>query len=473
MNIEIDTKIKKIENVKENNLKKFYIESYGCQMNFADSEVVASIISKEGYDSTTNLNDADLILLNTCSIREKAEITVRKRLESFNKLKRNNNNLKVGVLGCMAERLKSKFLDEEKIVDLVVGPDAYKDIPNLLNEINDGSNAVNVLLSKEETYGDISPVRLASNGVTAFVSITRGCDNMCTFCVVPFTRGRERSRDPKSILTEIKNLEESNYKEVTLLGQNVDSYLWYGGGLKKDFSKANNLQKKTSINFAKLLKIVAENFPKLRIRFSTSNPQDMSLDVITTMASYSNICNYIHLPVQSGSDVVLKAMNRQHTRNEYLSLIKNIKKLIPDCGISHDMITGFPNETQQDHKDTLSLMNAVKYNFGYMFKYSERPGTYAAKKFDDNIDESVKKMRLQEIIDLQQTHSKLRNQEYLGKIVEVLIEKESKKSVNHWAGRNQQNTVVVFPKKNHELGDFVQVKINDCTSATLIGESIS
>ena len=473
MNIEIDTKIKKIENVKENNLKKFYIESYGCQMNFADSEVVASIISKEGYDSTTNLNDADLILLNTCSIREKAEITVRKRLESFNKLKRNNNNLKVGVLGCMAERLKSKFLDEEKIVDLVVGPDAYKDIPNLLNEINDGSNAVNVLLSKEETYGDISPVRLASNGVTAFVSITRGCDNMCTFCVVPFTRGRERSRDPKSILTEIKNLEESNYKEVTLLGQNVDSYLWYGGGLKKDFSKANNLQKKTSIDFAKLLKIVAENFPKLRIRFSTSNPQDMSLDVITTMASYSNICNYIHLPVQSGSDVVLKAMNRQHTRNEYLSLIKNIKKLIPDCGISHDMITGFPNETQQDHKDTLSLMNAVKYNFGYMFKYSERPGTYAAKKFDDNIDESVKKMRLQEIIDLQQTHSKLRNQEYLGKIVEVLIEKESKKSVNHWAGRNQQNTVVVFPKKNHELGDFVQVKINDCTSATLIGESIS
>ena len=473
MNIEIDTKIKKIENVKENNLKKFYIESYGCQMNFADSEVVASIISKEGYDSTTNLNDADLILLNTCSIREKAEITVRKRLESFNKLKRNNNNLKVGVLGCMAERLKSKFLDEEKIVDLVVGPDAYKDIPNLLNEINDGSNAVNVLLSKEETYGDISPVRLASNGVTAFVSITRGCDNMCTFCVVPFTRGRERSRDPKSILTEIKKLEESNYKEVTLLGQNVDSYLWNGGGLKKDFSKANNLQKKTSINFAKLLKIVAENFPKLRIRFSTSNPQDMSLDVITTMASYSNICNYIHLPVQSGSDVVLKAMNRQHTRNEYLSLIKNIKKLIPDCGISHDMITGFPNETQQDHKDTLSLMNAVKYNFGYMFKYSERPGTYAAKKFDDNIDESVKKMRLQEIIDLQQTHSKLRNQEYLGKIVEVLIEKESKKSVNHWAGRNQQNTVVVFPKKNHELGDFVQVKINDCTSATLIGESIS
>lgn len=473
MDTEIETKIRKTESVKKNNSKKFYIESYGCQMNFADSEVVASIISKEGYDSTTNLNDADLILLNTCSIREKAETTVRKRLESFNKLKRNNNNLKVGVLGCMAERLKSKFLDEEKIVDLVVGPDAYKDIPNLLDEINEGRNAVNVLLSKEETYGDISPVRLASNGVTAFVSITRGCDNMCTFCVVPFTRGRERSRDPKSILNEIKNLEKSNYKEVTLLGQNVDSYLWYGGGLKKDFKNASDLQKKTSIDFAKLLKIVAENFPKLRIRFSTSNPQDMSLDVIKTMASYKNICNYIHLPVQSGSDVILKAMNRQHTRDEYISLIKNIKKLIPNCGISHDMITGFPNETQQDHEETLSLMDEVKYDFGYMFKYSERPGTYAAKKFNDNVDENVKKLRLQEIIDLQQSHSKYRTQQYLGKTVEVLIEKESKKSTSHWAGRNQQNTVVVFPKKNHELGDFVKVKINDCTSATLIGESIS
>ena len=473
MNTEIETKIRKTESVKKSNSKKFYIESYGCQMNFADSEVVASIISKEGYDSTTNLNDADLILLNTCSIREKAETTVRKRLESFNKLKRNNNNLKVGVLGCMAERLKSKFLDEEKIVDLVVGPDAYKDIPNLLDEINEGRNAVNVLLSKEETHGDVSPVRLASNGVTAFVSITRGCDNMCTFCVVPFTRGRERSRDPKSILNEIKNLEESNYKEVTLLGQNVDSYLWYGGGLKKDFKNASDLQKKTSVDFAKLLKIVAENFPNIRIRFSTSNPQDMSLDVIKTMASYKNICNYIHLPVQSGSDVILKAMNRQHTRDEYISLIKNIKKLIPDCGISHDMITGFPNETQQDHEETLSLMDEVKYDFGYMFKYSERPGTYAAKKFNDNVDENVKKLRLQQIIDLQQSHSKYRTQQYLGKIVEVLIEKESKKSTSHWAGRNQQNTVVVFPKKNHELGDFVKIKINDCTSATLIGESIS
>jgi len=465
-------KLKNNELVKKSS-KKFYIESYGCQMNFADSEVVASIISKEGYDSTENLNDADLILLNTCSIREKAEITVRKRLESFNKLKRNNKNLKVGVLGCMADRLKSKFLEEEKIVDLVVGPDAYKDIPNLLDEINEGRNAVNVILSKDETYGDISPIRLASNGVTAFVSITRGCDNMCTFCVVPFTRGRERSRDPKSILNEIKNLEKSNFKEVTLLGQNVDSYLWYGGGLKKNFKNASDLQKKTSIDFAKLLALVAKTFPKIRIRFSTSNPQDMSMEVIKTMASYPNICNYIHLPVQSGSDNILKAMNRQHTRSEYISLIKQIRNLIPDCGISHDMISGFPNETEKDHRETLSLMNEVKYDFGYMFKYSERPGTLAAKKFQDNVPEKIKKNRLQEIIDLQQLHSKFRTEQYIGKVVEVLIEKESKKSNLYWAGRNQQNTVVVFPKDSHKLGDFVKVKIKECTSATLIGESIN
>ncbi len=472
MSVEMQIKSIKINKDLKTSSKKFYIESYGCQMNFADSEVVASIISKEGYNSTGNLNDADLILLNTCSIREKAETTVRKRLESFNKLKRNKKNLKVGVLGCMAERLKSKFLEEEKIVDLVVGPDAYKDIPNLLGEINEGRNAVNVILSKEETYGDVSPVRLSSNGVTAFVSITRGCDNMCTFCVVPFTRGRERSRDPKSILEEIQNLKDSNYKEITLLGQNVDSYLWYGGGLKKDFKKASSLQKKTSIDFAKLLKLVGEAFPEIRIRFSTSNPQDMNLDVIKTMASYENICNYIHLPVQSGSDSVLKEMNRQHTRKEYLDLIKQIKNLIPNCGISHDMITGFPNETDEDHNQTLSLMREVKYDFGYMFKYSERPGTFAAKKFEDNVDEEVKKVRLQEIIDLQQLHSKFRTKQYVGKTVEVLIEKESKKSSSHWAGRNEQNTVVVFPKKSYKIGDFVNVKINDCTSATLIGESI-
>jgi tRNA-2-methylthio-N6-dimethylallyladenosine synthase len=447
MSVELQTKRIKTKKDLKTSSKKFYIESYGCQMNFADSEVVASIISKEGYDSTRNLNDADLILLNTCSIREKAETTVRKRLESFNKLKRSNKHLKVGVLGCMAERLKSKFLDEEKIVDLVVGPDAYKDIPNLLGEINEGRNAVNVILSKEETYGDISPVRLSSNGVTAFVSITRGCDNMCTFCVVPFTRGRERSRDPKSILEEIQNLKDSNYKEITLLGQNVDSYLWYGGGLKKDFKKASSLQKKTSIDFAKLLKLVGEAFPEIRIRFSTSNPQDMNLDVIKTMASYPNICNYIHLPVQSGSDSVLKEMNRQHTRKEYLDLIKQIKSLIPDCGISHDMITGFPNETDEDHNQTLSLMREVKYDFGYMFKYSERPGTFAAKKFEDNVDEEVKKVRLQEIIDLQQSHSKFRTKQYVGKTVEVLIEKESKKSKLTLGWKKRTKYCCCFSKK--------------------------
>ena len=371
----------------------------------------------------------------------------------------------------MAERLKSKFLDEEKIVDLVVGPDAYKDLPNLIEEINEGRNAVNVLLSKEETYGDISPVRLSSNGVNAFVSITRGCDNMCTFCVVPFTRGRERSRDPKSILKEIQDLVDSNYKEVTLLGQNVDSYLWYGGGLKKDFDKISDLRKKSSIDFSKLLKLVAESFPKLRIRFSTSNPQDMSLSVVKTMSNHKNICDYIHLPVQSGSDDVLKAMNRQHTRKEYLTLVKEIKKIIPDCGISHDMITGFPNESEADHKLTLNLMEQIKYDFGYMFKYSERPGTYAGKKLDDNIPEEVKKIRLQEIIDLQQKHSNYRTNQYIGKVVEVLVEKESKKSKLFWSGRNEQNTVVVFPKEIYNIGDFVNVRVNECTSATLIGKA--
>ena len=474
MNLELQIKNKKSisESVKTDS-KKFYIESYGCQMNFADSEVVASIVSKEGYDSTKNLNDADLILLNTCSIRDKAEQTVRKRLQGFNKLKRHNKNLKVGVLGCMAERLKNKFLEEEKIVDLVVGPDAYKDLPNLIKEVNEGRNAVNVILSKEETYGDISPVRLSSNGVSAFVSITRGCDNMCSFCVVPFTRGRERSRDPKSILEEIGVLVSNNYKEVTLLGQNVDSYLWYGGGLKKDFKKISELRQKTSINFSKLLKLVAETFPLLRVRFSTSNPQDMGSDVIEMMSKYKNICNHIHLPVQSGSDNILKAMNRQHTKQEYLNLIKEIKKTIPDCSISHDMITGFPNETDADHKLTLDLMKQVKYNFGYMFKYSERPGTFAAKKFDDNVNELTKKIRLQQIVDLQQEHSSFRTNNYIGKIVEVLIEKESKKSSLQWSGKNQQNTVVVFDKERFQVGDFVNVLIKNCTSATLIGKAIN
>ncbi|SHE52639.1 tRNA-i(6)A37 thiotransferase enzyme MiaB [Psychroflexus salarius] len=454
------------------NTKKLYIESYGCQMNFSDSEIVASILHNNGYNTTNQLAEADLVLVNTCSIRDKAEQTVRKRLEKFNAVKRDQPNMKVGVLGCMAERLKSKFLEEEKIVDLVVGPDAYKDIPNLLQEVEDGKNAMNVILSKEETYGDISPVRLQSNGVSAFVSITRGCDNMCTFCVVPFTRGRERSRDPKSILDEVNDLWNKGFKEITLLGQNVDSYLWYGGGLKKDFENASEIQKATAVKFSGLLELVAKAQPKMRIRFSTSNPQDMTLDVIEVMSKYRNICNYIHLPVQSGSDRILKAMNRLHTREEYFNLIDNIRKIIPDCGISQDMIAGFPTETEDDHKDTLSLMKYVKYDFGFMFAYSERPGTLAGRKMEDDVPADVKKRRLQEIIALQQEHSLYRTKQHLGKVEEVLIEKESKKSDAHWSGRNSQNTTVVFPKEDYKIGDYVNVKIIDCTSATLIGEAV-
>ncbi|HAB26861.1 MAG: tRNA (N6-isopentenyl adenosine(37)-C2)-methylthiotransferase MiaB [Xanthomarina sp.] len=457
---------------KEQNTRKLYIESYGCAMNFSDSEIVASILSNQGYNTTQKLEDADLVLVNTCSIRDKAEQTVRKRLEKYNAVKRINPGMKVGVLGCMAERLKSKFLEEEKIVDLVVGPDAYKDLPNLLAEVEDGRDAINVILSKEETYGDISPVRLNSNGVTAFVSITRGCDNMCTFCVVPFTRGRERSRDPQSILEEINDLWARGFKEITLLGQNVDSYLWYGGGLKKDFDKASDIQKATAVNFANLLDMCAKAQPHMRIRFSTSNPQDLTLDVIETMAKHHNICKHIHLPVQSGSNRILKAMNRLHTREEYFQLIDNIKRLIPDCAISHDLIAGFPTETEQDHQDTLSLMDYVKYNFGYMFTYSERPGTLAERKMEDDVPEEVKKRRLAEIVQLQREHSEIRTKQYLNTVVEVLIEKESKKSNKEWSGRTSQNSVAVFPKAQYNIGDLVKVKITDCTSATLIGEAI-
>lgn len=452
--------------------RKLYIESYGCQMNFSDSEIVASILAGEGFNTTQQVEEADLVLINTCSIREKAELTVRKRLEKFNAVKKINPQMKVGVLGCMAERLKSKFLEEEKIVDMVVGPDAYKDLPNLVQEIDEGHNAVNVILSKEETYGDVAPVRLNSNGVTAFVSITRGCDNMCTFCVVPFTRGRERSRDPQSIIGEVDELWDKGYREITLLGQNVDSYLWYGGGLKKDFEDASEIQKATAVNFAGLLAMVAEAQPKMRIRFSTSNPQDMTLDVIEAMAKYPNICKYIHLPVQSGSNRILKAMNRLHTREEYFELIDNIRKIIPDCAISHDMIAGFPTETEEDHRDTLSLMEYVKYDFGFMFAYSERPGTMAARKMEDDVPGEVKKRRLTEIINLQQEHGLYRTQQHLGKVEEVLVEGPSKKSNAHWMGRNTQNTVVVFPKEHYKIGDFVNVKITDCTPATLIGEAV-
>lgn len=454
------------------NGRKLYIESYGCQMNFSDSEIVASILAAEGFNTTQQLEEADLVLINTCSIRDKAEQTVRKRLEKFNAVKRINPGMKVGVLGCMAERLKSKFLEEEKIVDMVVGPDAYKDLPNLVKEIDEGRNAVNVILSKDETYGDVAPVRLNSNGVTAFVSITRGCDNMCTFCVVPFTRGRERSREPESILEEIADLWNRGFREVTLLGQNVDSYLWYGGGLKKDFEKATDMQKATAVNFAGLLDMVATAHPRMRFRFSTSNPQDMTLDVIETMAKHQNICKYIHLPVQSGSNRILKEMNRLHTREEYFELIDNIRNIIPDCAISQDMIAGFPTETEADHQDTLSLMEYVKYDFGFMFAYSERPGTLAARKMTDDVPEEVKKRRLTEIINLQQQHSLYRTRQHLGKTEEVLIEGTSKRSEGHWMGRNSQNTVVVFEKGPYKVGDFVNVKITDCTAATLIGEAV-
>ena len=457
---------------KKENTKKLFIESFGCQMNMNDSEIVAAILDKEGYNTTQILEEADLVLVNTCSIREKAETTVRKRLQKYNAVKKVNSKMKVGVLGCMAERLKEKFLEEEKIVDLVVGPDAYRDLPNLLQEVESGRDAVNVILSKDETYGDVSPVRLNSNGVTAFVSITRGCDNMCTFCVVPFTRGRERSRDPKSILEEIQSMVDKNFKEITLLGQNVDSFLWFGGGLKKDFKKASEIAQATAVGFSELLDICATKFPKTRFRFSTSNPQDMSLDVIHTMAKHKNICKYLHLPVQSGSNIMLKAMNRQHTREEYMELVDNIYKIVPEMSLSQDMIIGFCGESEQDHKDTLDLMEYVKYDFGFMFTYSERPGTLAGKKMADDVPQAVKKRRLQEVIDLQQGHALYRTQQHLGKIEEVLIEGTSKKNPNEWKGRNTQNTVIVFEKGNYKLGDFVNVKVENCTSATLRGHAV-
>ncbi len=454
------------------NKRNLYIESYGCAMNFSDSEIVASILAEEGFNTTPYLNDADLVLVNTCSIRDKAEQTIRKRLLEYNKVKKARPHLKVGVLGCMAERLKDKLLDEENIVDMVVGPDAYKDLPSLIKEVDSGRDAVNVILSKDETYGDIAPVRLNSNGVTAFVSITRGCDNMCTFCVVPFTRGRERSRDPHSILQEVNELWNKGFKEITLLGQNVDSYLWYGGGLKKDYVKASEMQKATAVDFAQLLDMVAIAQPKMRIRFSTSNPQDMTMDVVRTMAKHSNICNHIHLPVQSGSNRILRKMNRLHTIEEYFQLIDNIRDILPECAISQDIIAGFPSETEEDHQDTLNALQRVQYDFGYMYIYSERPGTMAGRKMEDDVPEPTKKRRLSEIIALQRAHCKIRTEEHLGKTQEVLIEGTSKKSEDEWMGRNSQSTVVVFPKENYKIGDFVNVEITNCTSATLMGKAI-
>ena len=457
---------------KDSNSKLLFIESYGCQMNLNDSEIVASILADEGFNTTPHLEEADLVLVNTCSIREKAEQTIRKRLQKYNRVKRINPNMKIGVLGCMAERLKTKFLEEEKMVDLVVGPDAYRDLPNLVKEVESGKDAINVILSKEETYGDVSPVRLNTNGVSAFISITRGCDNMCTFCVVPFTRGRERSRDPQSIIKEAQDLWDKGYKEITLLGQNVDSYLWYGGGLKKDLKNATEIAQATAMDFSQLLELVAVTLPKMRIRFATSNPQDMSINVLHSMAKHDNICKYIHLPVQTGSSRMLERMNRQHTREEYITLIDKIHEILPECAISQDMITGFCGETEEDHQETLSLMEYVKYDFGFMFAYSERPGTPAAKRMEDDVPLDVKKRRLSEIINLQQQHGLYRMQQFIGKTVEILIEGNSKKSDAHWMGRNSQNAVAVFPKKNEKIGDLVMVEIEDCTSATLIGSRV-
>ena len=442
--------------------KKFYIESYGCQMNFADSEIVASILNDKGFGATGNYQEADLVLLNTCSIREKAEQTVRNRLQMFRQVKESKPGMLIGVLGCMAERLKGKFLEEEKLVDIVVGPDAYRTLPGLIEEAESGQRAVNVLLSREETYADISPIRLDSNGVTAFVSIMRGCNNMCSFCVVPFTRGRERSRDAASIVRECEDLFQRGYKEVTLLGQNVDSYYYMDEG------------KDEIVTFARLLEKVALIDPSLRVRFSTSHPKDITDEVLYIMAKYENICKYIHLPVQSGSTRILQLMNRTYTREWYMAKVDRIRELMPDCGISSDIIAGFCTETEEDHQETLALMQHARYDMSYMFFYSERPGTLAARRYVDDVAEEVKKRRLEEIVKSQNSHSLESNRRDVGKIFTVLIEGDSKKSTADWRGRNSQNKVVVFPKEgvNLQKGDYAQVKVEDCTGATLIGKVI-
>ena len=451
--------------------RKLYIESYGCQMNFADSEIVASILNKEGFDTTSDIAQADVVFLNTCSIREKAEQTVRNRLTHINGLKKQKPELLVGVLGCMAERLKSKFLEEEKIVDLVAGPDAYRDLPQLINQVDEGEKAINTFLSREETYADITPVRLNSNGVTAFISIMRGCDNMCTFCVVPFTRGRERSRDPQSIVAEAQDLFNKGFREVTLLGQNVDSYKWSAEENNKAWLEKKGIT--NTVTFSNLLEMVAQVSPELRIRFSTSHPKDITDDVLHTMAKYENICKYIHLPVQSGNSRILDMMNRGYTREWYLDKIKSIRHILGEsCGISSDMITGFCSETEEEHQETLSLMDEVQYDFAYMFFYSERPGTLAEKKFKDDIDEETKKRRLNEIIQKQTAHSLQRNKLDVGKIHQVLVEGFSKRSDEYLQGRNTANKVVVFPKENFSKGQYVHVLVTDCTGATLLGKAV-
>ncbi len=451
--------------------RKLYIESYGCAMNFSDSEIVASIMKENGFDTTSDFEQADVIFLNTCSIREKAEQTVRKRLSQFNKIKRNKPELTIGVLGCMAERLKEKLLEEERIVDVVVGPDAYRDLPNLISSAEEGLKGVNTFLSREETYADISPVRLNSNGVTAFISIMRGCDNMCSFCVVPFTRGRERSRDPYSIVKEAEDLFDQGFKEVTLLGQNVDSYKWSPEENNKARLNKKEGEVSTVINFANLLEMVALVDPRLRVRFSTSHPKDITDEVLYTMRKYANICDYIHLPVQSGNSRVLEMMNRTYDREWYLERVSKIREILgEECGISSDMITGFCTETEEEHQDTLSLMDIVQYDFSYMFYYSERPGTLAAKKFEDDIPLDVKKRRLAEVITKQSELSHLRNQLDLGKTQLILVDGKSKKSNLEFKGRNSANKVVIVPAGNYSIGDYLKVKITDCTPATLFGE---
>lgn len=456
-----------VENKESGNGKKFYLESYGCAMNFADSEIVASILTKEGYESSKIAEEADLVLINTCSIRENAETRIRKRLAQFNVIKKKNPKFMIGILGCMAERLKSNLLEQEKLVDIVVGPDAYRELPGLIEEVTDGRKAVNVLLSREETYAEISPIRLNSNGVTAFVSIMRGCDNMCAFCVVPFTRGRERSRDPESIVREVEYLFQEGYKEITLLGQNVDSYRW-------NISKKEEIidPEKETVNFAQLLEKVALVDSSVRIRFSTSHPKDMTDEVLYTMAKYENICKYIHLPVQSGSSTNLERMNRGYTREWYENRIDAIRRIMPTCAISTDIISGFCGETDEEHRDTITLMEEVQYEFAYMYKYSERPKTLAERKYTDDVPEALKQSRLEEVIKTQRTNSLVRNQASVGKTFEVLVEGFSKKSKEHLQGRNSQNAVVIFEKANHKKGDYVQVHVTECTSGTLIGQVV-
>lgn len=442
--------------------RKLYIESYGCAMNFSDSEIVASILLDNGFNTTTDFNEADVIFINTCSIRDNAEQRVRKRLTDFKAAKSKNPGMIVGVLGCMAERLKAKFLEEEKLVDLVVGPDAYRDLPNLIDQADEGARAINVLLSREETYADISPVRLNSNGVTAYISIMRGCDNMCSFCVVPFTRGRERSRDPYSILKEAEDLFAEGYREVTLLGQNVDSYKYTKEGEEK------------IVTFAELLALVADQNPEMRVRFSTSHPKDLTDEVIHTMTRYDNICKHIHLPIQSGNSRVLKLMNRTYDREWYINRIEAIRRIIPECTISTDIITGFCSETEEEHQDTLSMMDLVKYDSAFMYSYSERPGTLAEKRYEDDIPEPVKQRRLTEIVAKQREHNLFRLQEQIGKTHVVLIEGFSRKSDQDFAGRNDQNSLVVFPVDDrYKVGDYVNVLGETCTSATLLGKIVS